>query len=99
MVAAILVGAISAAQAAAAASARAGRDLFMRTCIACHVTDNASTASDHAPPLSAIARANKERPDTIRAWLTNPHPPMPNLMLSRQQMSDIIAYLNSIPVS
>jgi hypothetical protein len=28
----------------------------------------------------------------------DPHPPMPGIMLSRQQISDIIAYLDSLPV-
>jgi hypothetical protein len=27
----------------------------------------------------------------------DPHPPMPGIMLSRQQINDIIAYLNSVP--
>jgi mono/diheme cytochrome c family protein len=29
----------------------------------------------------------------------DPHPPMPGIMLSRQQINDIIAYLNSLPVA
>jgi hypothetical protein len=28
--------------------------------------------------------------------LMDPHDPMPNIMLSRQQIADIIAYLNSL---
>jgi mono/diheme cytochrome c family protein len=56
-----------------------------------------TTASDQAPPLSSIARANRERPDSIKGWLMNPHTPMQNIMLSRQQIADVIAYLNKLP--
>ena len=28
----------------------------------------------------------------------NPHPPMPNIMLSRQEISDVVAYLQTLPV-
>jgi hypothetical protein len=28
----------------------------------------------------------------------DPHPPMPGIMLSRKQVDDVIAYLNSLPV-
>jgi mono/diheme cytochrome c family protein len=32
----------------------------------------------------------------VRAWLADPHPPMPNFNLSRQQIDDIVAYLDSL---
>ena len=44
-----------------------------------------------------IARDNKERPAWIHGWLMDPHPPMPEIMLSRQQISNILAYLDSLP--
>ena len=95
----IVVGGVSVANAApTTANARAGRELFMRSCVTCHATEDTSLASDHAPPLLSLARANKERPASIRGRLMNPHPPMPNLMLSRRQIADIIAYLNSVPI-
>jgi cytochrome c len=81
-----------------AGSANAGRDLVLRSCISCHAVSETTKASDGAPPLSFIARDNKERPAWIRGWLMDPHPPMPGIMLSRQQINDIIAYLDSLPV-
>jgi cytochrome c len=84
---------------ALAADANAGRDLVMRSCTSCHTPETATTASDHAPPLSALAKTNRERPAWVRGWLMNPHPPMPNINLSRAQIDNIVAFLNTLPVN
>jgi mono/diheme cytochrome c family protein len=83
----------------AAGNADAGRQLVVRSCSSCHATNVAATATDGAPPLSVIAKDNKERPAWIRGWLMEPHPPMPSISLSRQQIDDVIAYLGTIPVN
>jgi mono/diheme cytochrome c family protein len=83
---------------AATGSADAGRQLVMRSCTSCHAPEATTSATDGAPPLSYISKDIKERPAFIRGWLMDPHPPMPGIMLSRQQIDDIIAYLNSLPV-
>src|SRR5215467_8806654 len=88
--------ALSALPAYAAGSADAGRQLVMRSCISCHAPEATTTATDGAPPLSFISKDNKQRPAFIRGWLMDPHPPMPGIMLSRQQVEDIIAYLNTL---
>jgi cytochrome c len=82
---------------AASGSAEAGRQLVTRSCSSCHATEAAKTATDGAPPFTLIAKTNRERPAWIRGWLMSPHPPMPNISLSRQQIDDIIAYLGTIP--
>ena len=87
------------AYAAPAGSASAGRDLVMRSCVSCHAPEGTKAATDGAPPLSFVAKDNKKNPAWIRGWLMDPHPPMPGIMLSRQQIDDIIAYLNTLPVS
>ena len=81
----------------AAANVEAGRALVMRSCSTCHATTGARRASDTAPPLSFLAKDNKTRPAWIRGWLMDPHPPMPNITLSRAQIDNIIAYLNTLP--
>jgi mono/diheme cytochrome c family protein len=83
----------------AAANPEAGRQLVVRSCSSCHATNAATTATDGAPPLSVIAKDNKERPAWIRGWLMEPHPPMPSISLSRQQIDDVIAYLRTIPTN
>jgi len=87
------------ALAAPAGNADAGRDLVMRSCISCHAPEASKAATDGAPPLSFVAKDNKKNPAWIRGWLMDPHPPMPGIMLSRKQIDDIIAYLNTLPAS
>lgn len=77
--------------------AAAGKDLFVRSCSTCHAQSGTRNASDTAPPLSFMARDSRDRPAFIRGWMMDPHPPMPGIMLSRQQINDIIAYLNTVP--
>src|SRR6266566_993148 len=81
----------------AAGDANAGRDLVTRSCSSCHAMNSATIATDGVPPLLVLARDNKERPAWIRGWLMDPHPPMPSISLSRQQIDNIIAYLNTLP--
>ena len=80
----------------AVGNADTGRQLAMRSCISCHAAAGSTTASDGAPPLSFVARDNKQNPAWIRGWLMDPHPPMPGIMLSRQQIEDIVAYLSAL---
>ena len=84
---------------AAAGNAEAGRQFVMRSCSSCHAIEAAKTATDNAPPFSVVAKTNKDNPAWIRGWLMSPHPPMPNISLSRQQIDDIIAYLSSLPTN
>jgi mono/diheme cytochrome c family protein len=90
---------MSAIPAYAAGNADAGRDLVLRSCTSCHAPNGTTAATDQAPPLSFIARDTKRDPTWIHGWLMDPHPPMPSIMLSRQQVDDIIAYLNTLPSS
>ena len=83
--------------AAQSGNAGEGRQLVERSCSSCHATGTTVTVVDGAPPLSFIAKDNKARPAWIRGWLMDPHPPMPGIMLSRKQIDDIIAYLNTLP--
>ena len=83
---------------AAAGNAEAGRQFVMRSCSSCHATEEARTATDNAPPFSVVAKTNKDNPAWIRGWLMAPHPPMPNISLSRQQIDDVVAYLSTLPV-
>jgi mono/diheme cytochrome c family protein len=65
-------------------------------CTGCHIVGPTVTGGDSAPPFAAIANRQKLAPGALRAWLTDPHPPMPNLDLSRQQIDDVTAYLDSL---
>ena len=74
----------------------AGRDLVRSWCTACHVVDLEGTGADAGPALPTLLAGKQRSADEIRGWLTDPHPPMPNLNLSRQEIDDILAYLQSL---
>jgi len=90
----ILISTSSAA--VAAGDAAAGKRLAERSCASCHQVEASGTARDTAPPFQAIAAKSGKDAGWVRAWLSNPHPPMQGIDLSRQQTDDIVAYLQSL---
>lgn len=80
----------------AAGDAAAGHALARQWCTGCHVVDNTGQGQDMAPPFASIARRRAGDPTWVRAWLAAPHPSMPNFNLARQQVEDIVAYLQSL---
>ena len=87
---------------AAAAPARAqgdpevGRELALRWCTSCHVVDLEGHGADAGPALPALLGAGQRTPDELRGWLAAPHPPMPDFDMTRQEIEDIVAYLESL---
>src|SRR5690348_5890082 len=81
--------------ASAAGNAEAGWQMARRWCSGCHVVDATGYGTDTAPPFVTIAQQRGDR-RWVRAWLQAPHPPMPNLNLSRGEIDDVIAYLDSL---
>lgn len=81
--------------ASAAGEAEAGWQLARRWCAGCHVVDMAGYGTDSAPAFATVARDRTDR-RWVRAWLEAPHPPMPNMNLSRGEIDDVIAYLDTL---
>jgi cytochrome c len=79
-----------------AADAEAGHQLAKKWCVSCHIVTPGTTGSDAARPFPAIANDPNFTKHGIRAWLADPHPPMPNLNLSRAEVDAIVAYLESL---
>jgi mono/diheme cytochrome c family protein len=73
-----------------------GRALARTWCSSCHMTEPSNTGKDLAPSFLSIAK--RGHPDQLkaRAFLNAPHPPMPDFNLSRNQIDDIVAYLQSL---
>lgn len=93
----ILLIALSIAPAAhAAGDPETGRALAQQWCSACHVVDLEGHGTDAAPALPALLGDEARSPDQLRGWLTAPHPPMPDLELTRQEIENIVAYLESL---
>jgi mono/diheme cytochrome c family protein len=79
----------------AAGDPSAGRTLADAWCASRHTVTKEGLGRDSAPSFSSIARSRADQ-GWVRAWLTDPHPPMVNLNLSRRQIDDIVAYLDSL---
>ena len=71
-----------------------GSHIAQAWCSGCHVTGVGGT--DMAPPLAEIAARPGRDEDWFHTWLSDPHPPMPRLELSRRDIADLIAYLLSL---
>jgi len=81
----------------AAGDAAQGHTLAKTWCSGCHAVEPGGVQRDApAPPFSIIAAHDDQRPERLRAFLTSPHPPMPNLNLSRSEIDDVIAYIQSL---
>jgi mono/diheme cytochrome c family protein len=84
------------ANAASAADAQQGGELAKRWCATCHVvTADQARGSTQAPPFSEIAKKPGLTPASIALFLLRPHPPMPDMNLSRNEAADLAAYIVS----
>ena len=77
----------------------AGHAFAREACNACHVVE----ADQQAPRRIVIGPAFREIANTrgitataLRVFLTTSHPKMPNLILTSEEMADVIAYILSL---
>ena len=89
-----LVVTLSVAGPALAADADRGEILARRWCAACHVVSAGQThGSTQAPPFSEIAGRPGFDAAHLALYLLLPHPRMPDMSMSRQEASDLAAYI------
>ncbi len=73
-----------------------GESLARQWCSSCHEVGHRRVMSDGAPAFKAVARERGMTRDRLRNWLADPHPPMPNLALARQDIEDLIDYIETL---
>ena len=79
-----------------AADAARGEIIAKRWCAACHVVSPEQTrASADVPSFAAIAH-RKLPAEHLKTFLTDPHPVMPDMNLTRNEIEDIVAYIKSL---
>lgn len=77
--------------------AEQGHEIARTWCAGCHVVEpGEESGSDAAPPLPVVAQDPSLSPDRLRTWLADPHPPMPNLSLTREEIEALVAYIGSL---
>ena len=79
---------------APAADVSNGEKLARRWCAACHVvaTDQRQ-GNTQASPFSAMAKLPGFDASKLALFLLAPHPPMPDMSLSRNEAADLAAYI------
>ena len=93
----IITAACAVSVAASAADIKQGEKLARQWCTSCHlVGGDQGAGGDAAPTFAMIAETAEDRTDDLRAWLADPHPPMPNLNLTRYEIDDLLAYIESL---
>lgn len=76
---------------------RNGRKLAERWCATCHlVTPDQKQAVADVPPFATLAHKSDEELEGLMAMLAAPHPAMPTLDLSRQDVADLAVYIRSL---
>jgi mono/diheme cytochrome c family protein len=94
--AALFVLAATASSPAGAGEAQKGAVIAKRWCASCHVVskDQTSAVAD-APSFFDIAQRRTDR-KALSNFLVDPHPPMPDMHLSRREIDDIVTYIRSL---
>lgn len=73
-----------------------GRIIAQRWCAECHVVAPDQTrAKADVPTFAAIARKGGVTEESLRRFLMNPHPVMPDMQLGRTEAADLAAYIET----
>ena len=76
-----------------------GRALAERVCVTCHVVSNeaaTSTVAADVPSFVAIANKPGQSMETLAGRIVVPHPPMPAIALSREEIANVVAYIMTL---
>lgn len=92
---AIVVSA-GAAQAQVHPDAKTGKAIAEKLCVGCHIVSAATTGAampTDVPPFVVIANKPGQTAQAIAGAIVVPHPPMPQIQLTREEIGDIAAYI------
>lgn len=81
----------------AAADALQGEVIAERWCASCHlVGPGQDVASDQVASFVQIAQRDDLTAGNLRDFLRSPHPPMPDLQLTHNEIRALIAYIETL---
>lgn len=81
----------------AAGLASSGGEIALKWCASCHVVaDDQPSALVDAPTFAHIAKTYENDIAVLELFLADPHPVMPNMSLTRQEILDLLAYIGSL---
>jgi len=73
-----------------------GLAIARQWCTGCHIVEPGGKGSDAARPFAEVANDPNFTKNGLRAWLADPHPPMPGLTLSNEEIDALMAYIASL---
>ena len=75
-----------------------GRQYAEEVCSACHAVHALQIDSpvEQATPFQVVADASGITANALTAWLQTSHPTMPNIILSDEEMRNVIEYILSL---
>jgi mono/diheme cytochrome c family protein len=75
-----------------------GHRFASQSCSNCHLVDAQQTkpAVDGVPSFSSLANDPAKTPDRLKGFLAAPHGAMPPISLSRQEIADVVAYIQGL---
>ena len=86
--------AVTVANTAALADAANGEKLARRWCASCHVVAaDQRQGNTQAAPFSEMAKIPGLNAEKIALFLLVPHPPMPDMSLSRSEAADLAVFI------
>lgn len=86
-----------AGSALAQGNAETGGAIAERWCSSCHlVSPDQTNAVADVPSFMSVARRSDSEIDALAGFLADPHPPMPDMSLSRDEIRDLLAYIRSL---
>ena len=93
----LLSAAGSAASALAKGNAESGGAIAERWCASCHLVSAGQTAAvADVPTFPSIAQRTDSEIEALEGFLADPHPPMPDMSLTRSEIRDLLAYIRSL---
>ncbi|WP_029029559.1 c-type cytochrome [Salinarimonas rosea] len=89
--------ALAASGPASAQDAADGRAIAERWCASCHlVSPDQETAMDGVASFREVAARGPLAVSALEAFLADPHPLMPDMALTREEIADLVAYIDSL---
>jgi len=95
LAAAAFLGILANGAPACASDVANGERLAVRWCAPCHVVSPGQTRAQADAPSFAAISATRRIPE-IDGFLRQSHPQMPDMSLTRNEISDLIAYMQTL---
>ena len=76
--------------------AKTGKKIAEKLCVSCHIVGQeaaGATVPADVPSFARIASVPGQTAQSIAGAIVVPHPPMPQIQLTREEIGDIAAYI------